>query len=131
MKKQRTSFIIFIIGLIAFIAAGIIFAVKLFTAPAVPDAEYLVNTGVWTEEGAPAVVWQFTEIGKGTLTTNNHTNDYDFIWALDGDTLKIETAWLYDLENEYKYQLDQSAKTLTLTSPDRSKTIIFKAEPSA
>ena len=33
----------------------------------------------------PSVIWNFTEIGKGTLTTNNHENDYDFIWAIDGD----------------------------------------------
>lgn len=126
MKKQRISFIIFIIGLVALIAAGIVFLIKLLSVPAMPDAKYLVEAGTWTEQNTTDVVWKFTEIGKGTLTTNNHVNDYDFIWALDGDRLKIETAWLYNLENEYKYELDQSAGTLTLTSPDNSEVIIFE-----
>ena len=66
--------------------------------------------------GEDGVVWDFTEIGKGKLTTNNHINDYDFIWSLEDGKLKIETDWLYNLENEYEYALDQNAKTLTLTS---------------
>ena len=34
---------------------------------------------------------------------NNHINDYDFIWAIDGGKLKIETNWLYTLNNDYSY----------------------------
>lgn len=65
------------------------------------------------------VIWRFTEIGKGTLTTNNHLDDYNFIWALEGSMLKIETKWLYTLENEYSYSLDQSGGVLTLTDGDK------------
>jgi hypothetical protein len=62
------------------------------------------------------VVWDFTEIGKGTLTTNAHENDYDFIWAIEDGKLKIETKWLYDLENEYDYKLDQDKGELVLSA---------------
>ena len=72
------------------------------------------------------MIWQFTEIGKGKLTTNGHTNDYDFIWAIEDDKLKIETSWLYDLENEYEYSLNQGDGTLTLKEND--KEIKFIAE---
>ena len=67
----------------------------------------------------PGVIWKFTEIGKGTLTTNNHINDYDFIWSLKDGKLLIETAWLYDLNNEYEYELNQGNGTLTLKDGDK------------
>lgn len=76
--------------------------------------------GESTEKCLPSVVWKFTEIGKGTLTTNAHVNDYDFIWALEDGKLKIETKWLYDLNNEYDYSLDQRAGVLTLTDGDET-----------
>ena len=126
-KKQILSIVIFIIGIIMLITGVVFLALRLTAGDSVQDGEYLVSAKEWVlEDGtncaseetncAPSVIWKFTEIGKGTLTTNNHTNDYDFIWAIDDKTLKIETAWLYDLENEYEYHLDQSAGKLTLTS---------------
>ena len=75
-----------------------------------------------TEESSeckPSVIWKFTEIGKGSLTTNGHINDYDFIWSLEDGKLSIETKWLYDMNNEYEYSLDQSGKVLTLKNDDR------------
>lgn len=147
-KKRLVSIIILVVGIIT-LAAGVIFAVMhLNSAPALSDAERLVEVGSWklaggdceqlkcTDEtkclgtdGGPAescsgdgVIWTFTEVGKGTLTTNNHQNDYDFIWAIDGDKLKIETLWLYTMNNEYTYKLDQSANTLTL-----DENIVFMA----
>ncbi len=125
-KKKIISIIIFIIGLVM-LAVGIIFLVlDLTKKPPVADGEYLVEVGEWSLEGDESVVWDFTEIGKGTLTTNNHTNDYDFIWALENNKLKIETKWLYDLENEYEYKLDQNEKTLTLINNE--ETVIFTAK---
>ena len=62
----------------------------------------------------PSVIWNFTEIGKGTLTTNNHENDYDFIWAISGDTLEIETEWLYTTDDKFVYRLDQENQILIL-----------------
>ena len=126
--KKRLPLIIFIIGL-AVLASGVTFLlINIFSKPDTRDADYLVEIGTWTEQDANSVIWQFTEIGKGTLTTNNHTNDYDFIWAIEGDKLKIETKWLYELEDEYTYKIDQRAKTLTLTTDEQ--TIIFNAKAS-
>ena len=109
MKKKRLSIIIFIVGLVALLGG----------------AGYLINAGEWVAEDGESVIWDFTEVGKGLLTTNNHVNDYDFLWSMEGNTLKIETKWLYDLEDEYTYSIDRGAKTLTLTSGE--KTITFKA----
>ena len=116
MNKKRISLIIFIIGLITLIAGVIFLIVRLNAGPNITDGEYLVSVGEWTEQGEPGVVWNFTEIGKGTLTTNNHINDYEFAWALENGTLKIDTEWLYTLNNEFKYSLDQGSSILTLTS---------------
>ena len=128
--KKNSSLIIFIIGLIVLAAGGAFLAVSLLSKPQTADAEYLVQIGAWTEEGTEDfVIWNFTEIGKGTLTTNNHQNDYDFLWAIDGDTLKIETAWLYDLENEYTFKIDRSTQKLTLTDSN-SKTVTFSPSSS-
>ena len=66
------------------------------------------------------VVWSFDEIGKGKLTTNGGLNEYGFIWAIEDNKLKIETNWLYLLENEYEYSLDQNAGRLDLTDGDKS-----------
>ncbi|MBQ1540113.1 hypothetical protein IIZ72_00925 [Candidatus Saccharibacteria bacterium] len=115
-KKKVWGIVIFVFGLLV-LAAGVAFLLfNLLKGPNVRDAEYLVEIGAWEREGEPTVIWNFTEIGKGTLTTNFHINDYDFIWRIDGDTLKIETDWLYDLNDEYTYKLDQGKNTLTLTS---------------
>ena len=64
------------------------------------------------------MIWNFTEIGKGTLTTNNHINDYDFVWALEDGKLKINTEWLYTLSDEFEYTLDQNGNVLILTRGD-------------
>ena len=92
--------------------------INILATPKVLDAEYLVQTGEWQLEDEPTVIWQFTEVGKGVLTTNAHTNDYNFIWAIDGNKIKIETDWLYKLNNEYTYELNQSNNQLVLTNND-------------
>lgn len=116
MDKKRISLIVLIIGLITLVAGVVFLIVRLNAGPSIQDGEYLVSVGEWTEEDEPGVVWNFTEIGKGTLTTNNHTNDYDFIWALEDGKLKVETDWLYTLDDEFEYKLDQNNNVLILTS---------------
>lgn len=111
---KKSGIVVTIIGAVALVAGIVVLMVNLLAKPGLRDAEYLVEIGAWEREDAPSVVWNFTEIGKGTLTTNGHQNDYDFIWAIDGDKIKIETDWLYALDNEYIYTLDQSAGVLTL-----------------
>ena len=105
VKKRKLPIVIFIVGLAVLVAGAVFLATKLIARSSASDAERLVEIGTFVKEGESAVVWQFTEIGKGTLTTNNHTNDYDFIWAIENGKLKIETAWLYDLNDEYEYKI--------------------------
>ena len=65
--------------------------------------------------GGSGVIWQFTEVGKGTLTTNNHKNDYGFAWALEDGRMIVQTDWLYELDNDYDYMLDQGSGVLVLS----------------
>ncbi|MBR2658695.1 hypothetical protein IKD57_02230 [Candidatus Saccharibacteria bacterium] len=118
MNRKKTALIVSILGFVM-LAVGLAFLlIRLLGKPDTRDAEYLVEIGQWAEQDEDGVIWNFTEIGKGKLTTNNHKNDYDFIWAIEGETLKIETKWLYDLNNDYTYKLDQGEKKLTLTAGD-------------
>lgn len=105
-KKKVLPITTFLVGLTVLIAGLAFLAVKLIQRSAASDAERLVEMGTLIKDGEESVIWQFTEIGKGTLTTNNHTNDYDFIWAIENGKLKIETAWLYDLNDEFEYKID-------------------------
>lgn len=105
-RKKLISIIIFIIGLITLIVGVVFLVIDLLKGPSVEAGEYLVETGRFELVDEPGVVWNFTEIGKGILTTNNHLNDYDFIWTLEGDKLKIETGWLYTLNDEYQYRIE-------------------------
>ena len=118
MNKKRVSLIVFIIGIIALLAGVIFLIVRLTAGPSTADGEYLITIGEWTEEGEPSVVWKFTEVGKGTLTTNDHINDYDFKWVIEDGKLKIRTEWLYDMDDEFEYSLDQSNNVLTLVRED-------------
>ncbi len=119
-KRKNISIAVLAIGLITLVVGVVFLVINLITATRGADGEYLVSAGEWTLEDESGVVWKFTEIGKGTLTTNNHTNDYDFIWALEDGKMRIETDWLYDIENEYEYSLDQNSGVLTLKDGDKT-----------
>lgn len=151
MEKKNTkkiiSIVIFAVGCVVLLAGIIAGVVRIVTTPGMRDAEYLVEVGKWTltddsnctgDEtgetncmGGSGVIWNFTEIGKGTLTTNNHVNDYEFLWAIEGKTLKIETNWLYTLNDEYEYKLDQGAGVLTLKSGEKEIEFVKVAEENA
>lgn len=124
MNKKRISIILLIIGLITLIAGVVFLILKLTAKPSVHDGKYLVSISEWVEQGEPNVIWKFTEIGKGTLTTNNHANDYDFAWTIEDGRLKIDTEWLYTLSNEFDYTLDQNENILTLTSGDEDTVFV-------
>ena len=136
-KKKVAAIMVFIIGVIALVVGIVFLVISLNQGPTIEDGEYLVTAGEWalndgTNCGAngagtncvPSVIWDFTEIGKGTLTTNGHVNDYDFIWALEDGRLLIETDWLYTLEDEYNYKLDREAGVLTLQNGDKTVTLL-------
>ena len=104
-RKPVRGLAVLIAGLATLTIGIVALIVTLTRQPAVQDAEYLVTVGSWQREDAPSVVWEFTEVGKGTLTTNAHANDYEFIWALEDGRLKVETNWLYDLNDDYAYKI--------------------------
>ena len=118
--KNLVGIIVMLVGILTLIAGLTFFLVKILTKPGVLDGDFLVSVGEWRLEADTncadeancednsGVIWNFTEIGKGTLTTNNHLNDYDFIWAIENGKLKIETSWLYNLNDEYEYKIDNN-----------------------
>lgn len=125
---SKFSIIIFIIGILALAAGGTLLGIKFLSQPATDDAEFLVTSGTWVREDAPSVIWDFTEAGKGKLTTDSHTTDYDFTWTVKDGKLTVETEWLYELSDEFDYTLDQGAKVLTLTVPGKDVKVKFRAE---
>ena len=122
--KKIFGIITLAIGIMTLTAGAVFLLLNLLKAPAVRDADYLVQVGDWQMKDEPAVIWDFKGIGKGSLTTNSHVNDYDFIWAIEGNSLKIETSWLYSLNDEYEYELNQKEKTLVLTSGEETFTFV-------
>lgn len=130
MKKMKVASIVtLVVGVIVLVIGGVFLIIKKNEASKLGDADYLVETREFVMEGSDgAVVWDFSEIGKGSLTTNNHTNDYNFQWAMEDDKLKIKTDWLYEMDNEYTYQIDQGAGTLTLTDGDETYKFVANKE---
>ena len=147
-KKRIVSIVVMIIGLITLVVGAVFLILKLTSKPAVADGEYLVSAGNWIleqgdncelmseatssqeakcEDGAK-VIWNFTEIGKGTLTTNNHLNDYSFAWALQDGRMLVQTDWLYKLDNEYEYTLNQGEGVLTLSDGENEFRFVAQTE---
>ena len=147
-KKRIISIVVMVIGLVTLVVGAVFLILKLTSKPAVADGEYLVSAGNWVleqgnncelmeddvsseetncEEGAK-VIWNFTEIGKGTLTTNSHLNDYSFAWALQEGRLLMQTDWLYKLDNEYEYTLNQGEGVLVLSDGDNEYRFVAQSE---
>ena len=112
-------------GVVLLVAGIVILVLNLTWQPEIRDAEFLVAESEWRLKDAPEVIWRFTEIGEGVLTTNSHINDYAFQWAVDDQKLTIRTDWLYDLNDEFAYVLDRGEKTLTLSRGE--ETVVFVA----
>lgn len=128
--KKKAGIIILVVGIVSLVAGLVFLLINLLKAPLVRDADYLVEIGAWQSKDGASVIWTFTEIGKGTLTTNAHTNDYAFLWEMNDDTLKIETTWLYTLNDIYTYELDQKEQVLTLTSGENTYTFVPAERPA-
>lgn len=124
-RKKIASVVVFAMGLVVLII-GAVFLILNLISDKTADAEFLVSKENWTLENENGVAWDFTEVGKGTLTTNNHTNDYNFTWVIEEEKLKIKTDWLYEMSDEYEYSLDKAAGVLTLK--DGEEEIRFIAE---
>lgn len=123
-KFRRISIAVLVIGLVALVAGLGFLLWQMFGASRTSDADFLVEVGTWQRQDAPSVIWDFTELGQGQLTTNDHTNDYAFTWSIDGSQLKIDTDWLYTMHDAYDYDLNQTTRELTITKDD--ETITFK-----
>lgn len=117
-KKKIISIVVLVVGLIVLAVGVAMLVINSIKMSRAADGDYLVSAGEWVLEGEEGVIWDFTEMGKGELTTNDHLNDYGFIWAIEDGKLLMETNWLYELENEYEYSLDQGAGVLILTADD-------------
>ena len=125
-KKRIISIVAMVVGIIVLIIGAVFLILRLNSGPAMADGEYLVSAGNWElDEG---VIWQFTEIGKGTLTTNNHKNDYSFAWALEDGRMIVQTDWLYELDNEYDYTLDQGSGVLVLSDGEHEYRFVAQTE---
>lgn len=125
---RRISIFVLVFGLLV-LAGGLgFFLYKYLTPSVVADASYLVEVGAWQRVDAPSVIWDFTSVGEGSLTTNDHLNDYHFLWAIDGDQLQLDTDWLYTLNDAFTYRLDQSADQLILERDGEAVTFVPAAE---
>ena len=123
-KKRKISIAALVVGIVVLLGGIGFLAYRIFSDTSASDAEYLVKIGTWQREDAPDVIWQFTDIGHGTLTTNDHVNDYDFAWALEDDQIKIDTDWLITKNDEYTYHIDQSQNQLTIEGADETLTFV-------
>ena len=157
-KKRIVSIVVAAIGGVVLIVGIVFLILRLTGAPAVADGEYLVSKKVWildddtceeewSDDSAQVgdeeidttssvidctkfsrVIWTFTEIGKGTLTTNSHNNEYDFRWAMKDGHLMVQTDWLYELDDEFDYKLDQSAGVLVLSDGENEYRFVANNE---
>lgn len=137
-KKKILSIGVFVLGVIMLIVGIVFLVLNVLKGNAVADGEYLVAAESWVltdcgSDNCDKVVWDFTEIGKGSLTTDGGEHNYDFKWAIEDGKLDIQTDWLYELNNEYEYSLDQSSGVLTLrdidTEEDAEVEYRFAAQP--
>lgn len=126
-SNKKAPAVFFAIGMVALVGGLSFLIYRLVAGPSMADAEFLISNDEWVEEGEPSVIWKFTEVGKGTLTTDGHQTNYDFIWTLENGQMKVETSWLYTISDEFSYSLDQGSKTLTLKNEDKGVEVKFKA----
>ena len=127
VRSKKLAIAIFVIGIIVLVAGLIVLVVKKTAQPLLDDAEFLITTGQWVREDQPEVIWDFTEVGKGTLTTDAHQNDYNFTWKLDNSKITMETDWLYSFYDTFEYVINQNEKTLTIKNADKDIEIKFIA----
>lgn len=117
---------VLVVGALVLVAGVGFLVYNLVKTPGAGDAEYLVEVGQWQREDAPSVVWEFTEIGEGKLSTNGGENVYDFVWAFKDGKLEIDTDWLYELNDEYEFEIDQGVGKFRIVSGDETIEFVEK-----
>jgi len=118
-KKARMAIIIgsVVVGL-AVVGALLYFLVFRKEEPVavLTDRDILV-AHAWEKQDAPTVIWTFHADGTGEITTNK-SNYYDMKWYFEQDgedrTLKIDTAWLYELNDSFSFTLDRENSSFTV-----------------
>ena len=113
-------FLVLILG-----GTGLYFYLHRDTSAPLSDADFLVSVGTWEKSGTSKVKWIFKEDGKGSLTTNDALNFYDFTWTLENGTLKIVTDWLYTLEDEFSFTLNREEESFTVVAKEDEKESVF------
>ncbi|MBR3319727.1 hypothetical protein IKG20_00230 [Candidatus Saccharibacteria bacterium] len=118
-KKAKLAIIIsaIVLGVIA-IALVLILIVFKKTEPEVVLTDLDILTAhAWEKEGAETVIWTLNRDGTGEITTNK-SNYYDMKWTIEQgeetQTLKVDTAWLYELNDSFSFSLDREADSFTV-----------------
>lgn len=114
LRRRAISVAVFLCGVISLVAGVVALVYGLARSDEVSAAAFLVKAGPWQRQDAPDVTWQFTSIGAGTLTTDGGEHEYPFTWALVDGQLKVDTEWLYTLNDAYDFSLNQSTSKFTL-----------------
>ncbi|MBR3204184.1 hypothetical protein IKF81_00680 [Candidatus Saccharibacteria bacterium] len=116
-KKSKKPLIISLIIIALVLAAGgasyYFFFRKKSPLILSSESEYLIETKSWEKVDAPSVIWTFNEQGKGEITTNK-SNYYEMEWELSDKTLKIDTNWLYELNDSFDFFLNREEKSFTV-----------------
>ncbi|MBR3180731.1 hypothetical protein IKF63_01480 [Candidatus Saccharibacteria bacterium] len=126
-KKSKKPLIITIVIVVILLAGGLLgyfFFFKKAPKIVLSDSEYLIQTKSWEKVDAPTVIWVFDEGGKGELTTNK-SNYYNMTWLLEGKTLKIDTDWLYELNDSFDVTIDRDNSTFTVVNLSDNTESVF------
>lgn len=114
----------------AAIAAGAYFIAKTLDSTSAASAtDFLIAGHEWQKTGEESVVWTFENDGTCKVTTNS-TETFNCTWQLDGETLKIKTKWLRDLEDEFSIYINKAENSFTVISKADEKSSTFVPKKS-
>ena len=128
-KKKLITTSVSIIAFIA-VAVGAYFITKsLNNSSALSVVDFLVSGHEWEKVGEESVVWTFENENTCKVTTNS-TETFDCTWELNGETLKIKTKWLRDLEDEFTLSVNEAEKSFTIVSKvdEKESTFVQKSK---
>ncbi len=125
-KHKIIGIIIFVVGIISLIIGSVTLVMgQIARENAASDVDYLTSIDEWQKENEPAVSWTFLGDGAGTITTDNHGNDYQMTWVLENGKISIKTEWLYSLSDEFNYEIQRDNNVLILTDANGNEVARF------
>lgn len=131
-KKAKLAIIIssIVLGVAAAATALILFVFKTPKPEVVLTDRDILISHAWEKEGAPTVIWTFRADGTGELTTNK-SNYYDMKWSFEQEgeqqVLKIDTAWLYELNDSFVFSLDRENNSFSVKNLSDETESVFVA----